>query len=184
MPATLVDEPVVPPTDEDQIVQVGASAVGPMLDVMHLEERGSAVTGKLAVVVPGLDLSTQPAGDLPRLATDPDWFALLFDGGLDIAVTCEQSVRLIGHHRSTTHLGYASTVFRVGQRIELGMDVEDGDRPISFGVCGTHLDECRSHLGSPILEGPWVGVVCLAVSTRRSSTIRAPTPDSLPLMSI
>jgi len=58
VPAMLVNEEVMPPAQQDQIVQIGGTTLRPVLEMVDLEERCPPTSGKLTMMVTCLDLST------------------------------------------------------------------------------------------------------------------------------
>jgi len=74
---------VMPPAEENQVVEVGGAAFGPGLAVMDLEEGGSPTSGEPAVMVPSDDLSPKPA----REVRSDGWIE-------DFDCAIEQSLRL------------------------------------------------------------------------------------------
>ena len=49
MPAVFVDKPVMKPAEQNQVVQVGGPAVGPVLNVVDLDPSGVPTSGKPTV---------------------------------------------------------------------------------------------------------------------------------------
>ena len=73
-PSVLMEEPVVVTAEEDQIVQIGGSSIGPMCLVMGVEPTFERTSGPPAVPVPMPELVTQPGWDQPGTTTDPQHF--------------------------------------------------------------------------------------------------------------
>ncbi len=105
MPAVLVEKTVMKTAEKDQIVQVGGASIGPVLDVMGLHPSGAVTSDPPAVVIPGFDQSSQPAGDRPTVSTHSDDDVVPMDHDFDHGVTGETSSGLVGDHRAPGYLG-------------------------------------------------------------------------------
>lgn len=80
VPAVFVDPPVVDSTQEDEVVKIGGSAVGPGDDVVDLEPSGVATSGVLTMAaVAVIDETSQPSRYFPASPADADGLAILAD---------------------------------------------------------------------------------------------------------
>jgi hypothetical protein len=101
----LVNKPVVKPTEKDEIVEIGGASIGPVLDVMGLHPSDAVTSDPPAVMIPGFDQPSQPAGDRPTVSTHSDHDVVPMDGDFDHGVTGETSSGLVGDHRTPGYLG-------------------------------------------------------------------------------
>lgn len=62
VPALLMNEDVMPPAQQHEGVEIGAASVGPVLEVVYLQEDRAPAAGELAVVVPVLHLAGSHPG--------------------------------------------------------------------------------------------------------------------------
>ena len=104
-PVVFVEEPVVVPAQQDQIVQVGGPTVGPMFDVVAVDVADPSTSGELTATVPGPELTTQPAGNGPGPAADAEDLTVVVDRGLHDRITRQPACRLIGEDRSRFQFG-------------------------------------------------------------------------------
>ena len=66
----LVDEPVVMPAEHDQVAFVGGAAMGPVDDVVGIEEAPMLAAREAAAAVAGLDRAAQGKRDDTRSSPD------------------------------------------------------------------------------------------------------------------
>ncbi len=121
MPAVFVEKPVVKTAEEDQIVQVGAASLGPVLDVVDLQPACVLTPGKLASpVIAVVDESSQPAEDGSAVSSDTDHNTAVGDNSFENTVTGESSGCLVGNQSRVGQLG--DTGGLRSQCVEVGED--------------------------------------------------------------
>ncbi len=144
MPAVFVDKPVMKTAEENQIVQICAATLGPVLDVVDLDPSGVPTSGKPAgPPVTVTDETTQPAGDRPGVTSHPDHDVVVVDDRFDNSVATQPSCGLVGNQRPTTKFG---DTFGFGsQRVQIGMnhDLRRSRRLVSAG--GTNFHQSVGH---------------------------------------
>jgi hypothetical protein len=72
VPAVLVDEPVVERAEEPEVVEVGAPAPYPVLDVMAVKDPAGPAAGEQTAPVPKEELAPEPAGKAPEPVPLPE----------------------------------------------------------------------------------------------------------------
>src|SRR6266566_267185 len=78
LPAAFVHHPMVPATEQDQVVEVGRPAVYPMHQVMSVAHRGRSLAARPpALTIASLQSPAQSARDQPLRAPDVDRHRLL-----------------------------------------------------------------------------------------------------------
>ena len=88
----VVDLAVAPPADEDEVVEIRSSTVGPVDDVVSLEAESTSATVNHAASVALLQLTQQPRRHRARGTSDADGCAVgAVDDGLDPTVARESS---------------------------------------------------------------------------------------------
>ena len=76
-PSELVHEPVVEAADQQEVVQVGSTAVPPPDDVVGLREPTGTAAREAALAIAVPDLPDHPVRGLPRHPTDSDDVSVL-----------------------------------------------------------------------------------------------------------
>ena len=65
--------------EQDEVVERRRPAVGPVLDVVGVDEAMALTAGELATAVAGREGSADRRRDRATLAADRDWLAVLLD---------------------------------------------------------------------------------------------------------
>ena len=122
--AALVQQDVVAVAQQRQVVGVGGSAVGPVLDVMRVTSRRRGVTaGPYTAAVAGDEGAAQCLADVPGAPADVDDASFGVEhGGDDLGVAGEASQCRSGE--SLAAVGDAGAVEPVAQSVEAGADAE------------------------------------------------------------
>jgi len=84
-----MDESVVPPAEQHEVVQVCCPPESPTVEMVNLKERGPAASRRLTVVVPIFDLATEPPWHRATLTPDADRLAITVDRRLDRSVASQ-----------------------------------------------------------------------------------------------
>src|SRR5439155_10813815 len=78
LPAALMHHPMVPATEQDQVVEVGRTALDPMHEMMSIAHRGGAFAPRpLAAPVASLQCAAESSRDHPLGAPDVDRYGVL-----------------------------------------------------------------------------------------------------------
>jgi hypothetical protein len=103
-----VDEAMMMPTQQDEIVEVGGTTIGPVLDVMNLQPSRVAAAGELAsATVPVIDNASQPSGDDPGVSANSHDGLPIMNDGLENTLASQPSGGLVWHQDSVWELGDA-----------------------------------------------------------------------------
>jgi len=121
-PPVLVDEPVVITAQQDQIVQIGGTTVGPMSDVMTMHPGLPATTREPATTVTMPKLTSQPARDQPGPPPHTKSPGMVIDGTFHDRITGQSAGGLIGDHRARLRLGHSGGLRALGEGFEVGVD--------------------------------------------------------------
>jgi hypothetical protein len=105
LPAVFVDEAMVISAEQDQILQIGETEIGPMFAVMDVEEVSFRTAGEPAASIPEPELPSQPGGDEPGPASDTEDPAMIGDDTFDEAITGQSSGGFAGDDRTGCRFG-------------------------------------------------------------------------------
>ncbi len=146
------------PAEQNQVVQVGGTTVGPMLNVVDLDPCSVPTSGELAVsaVTMGYQ-SSQPAGDGPGVPSDSDHDTAVGDHRFDNTITGQSSGRLVGDECSAAQFG--DTGVLCDQCFQIGMNRDLGRRNCGLvSAGGTNLHQPVGHPLSIGVEQTGFGV--------------------------
>lgn len=176
MPLVSMDEPVVKPAKNNQVVQVGLSALAPGNDVVDLEPPGVVAPWMPALAsVTMMDKTSQPSWNDSASTTDTDRHTAVGDHRFDNTVTGQPFRRVIWNQIPTVQLG---DPFSLGsQRFQLGEHHHLRPRRRGFVACGGE----RLHQGIGHTLRIWVEYSGFGVDGRPVSSRPQPRFDDFQL---
>ena len=108
---TLVHQPMMEPADGNEVGQTGRAAIGPMLDVMTVDEAGVGAPREAAAAVAALERPAQGRGDDACLAAHVQRFTLrCFQNPHDSSIAAQPSYGFSGGGTAILELGRISRV--------------------------------------------------------------------------
>ena len=101
-PSVFVEEPMMEPTQQDQIVKVGGPTPRPVDDVMSMHPIGPTASGEPAAAVTFPQLPSQPARDGPTITADTQRLVPVEDSTFDDRVTGQPPGRLMASNEPSS----------------------------------------------------------------------------------